>query len=289
MTVHLRPLDGPFGVEILGVDTAGRVDADDARAVEDALNKHSLVLLRDQHPSEEQHVAFSRAIGELEIHWLKQYLRPQHPEILVVSNVVENGVNIGLVDAGRYWHSDFSYQSLPTRGALLHAREVPVREGVVRGDTLFTNVVKAYDALSEEVKKRLPGMKAVFNLKRRHERLLRDGAQMQGVSSKEVANSDDVVRDVVQRHPITQKPLLYVNEAHTAKLFGPDGHEDEELLAMLVGHVQQAEFVYRHRWRVGDIIIWDNYATQHLAINDYELPERRVMYRTTLKGIQFPA
>jgi taurine dioxygenase len=289
MQPFVKPLDGPFGIQIDDLDI-GRDDlAAAGQFVAEMLSAHGLVLLRGQDPTEERFVEFSRSIREVECHWLGQYSRPGRPEILVVSNVVENGVNIGLMDAGRYWHSDLSYKPQPSSGAVLWAREVPTRNGTALGDTLFANVVLAYSALPDEVKSRIEPLQAAFNLRKRQQRLQREGAQYQGVSASAVASIDDVVRRVVQCHPVTGAKLIYVNDAHTARLLGLPDNEAQALLDFLVEHCQRPEFVYRHSWQVNDMLIWDNYATQHLAVNDYALPDRRRMYRTTLTGIPFPA
>ena len=133
--MNVRNAPAPLGAEITGLDLAQRLDEDTFRAIEDVFHDRGVIVFRDQQLTEEQHIAFSRRFGELEIHVAKQYLKPGHPEILVLSNVIENGRHVGLHDAGQYWHSDFSFVANPSRCSLLYALEVPTLDGLVLGET----------------------------------------------------------------------------------------------------------------------------------------------------------
>ncbi|MDH1724571.1 TauD/TfdA family dioxygenase, partial [Pseudomonas mosselii] len=132
-TFDIRPFPGAVGAEIIGLDLARAVNAEDFTRIHRAHLDHHILVLRDQRITPEQQIAFSRRFGELQIHVLKQFLLAGHPEILIVSNIVEDGRNVGLGDAGKFWHSDLSYKELPSLGSMLHAQELP-SEG---GDTLF--------------------------------------------------------------------------------------------------------------------------------------------------------
>jgi taurine dioxygenase len=279
MTPTFHPLDGAFGVEVRGVDLAQPVPDRAFREIERAFREHAVVVFRDQRLDEAQQVAFSRRFGELDIHWLTQFLRPSFPEVLVISNVVEDGKKIGISDAGRFWHSDLSYTETPSRGALLYAIEIPQRDGGPVGDTCFANIATAFDALPGDMRDRLSGLRAAFNLQKRYDKL--------DLTDAEKAKAPEVVHNVVRTHPLTGRKCLYVNEAHTARIVDLPEAESRALLAELYAHCARPEFVYRHRWRVGDLLMWDNYATQHLAHHDYALPQRRLLYRTTLKGTTF--
>ena len=285
MPVSLRRADAPLGAEIVGVDLSRPVADEEFAAVEDAFVTNGVVVFRDQSITEEQHIAFSRRFGDLDIHVLKQYLHPRHPEILMISNVEENGRKIGVADAGRYWHTDLSYVKEPSRCSLLYAREVPVApDGRVLGDTIFVSTAAAYDALPETTKKRIASLKAVHRYGDRSDRMAAAGGMRDKLTDEQRRQTPDVVHPVVRTHPVTGRKCLYVNEGFTVSIVGLPDREGDALLAELCAHATRPEFQYRHRWRKGDLLMWDNCQTQHLAVGDYALPQRRLMHRTTVKG-----
>ena len=178
MTLDIRPFDTALGAEVRGVDLARPLDTETFTAIEQAYDSYSVLLFRDQSIDETQHLAFSRRFGELEVHVLDQYLHQEHPEILIVSNVMDGDRHVGIYDAGRYWHTDLSYMPVPSRGSLLYAIEVPRDEsGEPLGDTLFASTAAAYDALSESMKRQIADLKAEFSLANRHAKLVADGTK----------------------------------------------------------------------------------------------------------------
>ena len=285
MTAEIRPFEAALGAEVRGVDLALELDDETFAAIERAWNEHSVLLFRNQTINEARHIAFSRRFGDLEVHVLDQYLHPEHPEILIVSNVMEGDRHVGIYDAGRYWHTDLSYMEVPSRGSLLYAVEVPHdAAGEPLGDTLFASTAAAYDALPADTRHRISGLKAEFSLANRHARLVADGDPNAALSDAHQAKAPPVVHKVVRTHPITGRRSIYVNEGQTSRILGLPGDESRDLLRELCAHCTRPEFVYRHRWRAGDLLIWDNIPTQHIAICDYALPQRRYMHRTTLRG-----
>ena len=285
MTLDIRPFDAALGAEVHGVDLAQDLDDTTFSAIERTYNDHSVLLFRDQNIDEARHIAFSHRFGDLEIHVLDQYLHPEHPEILIVSNVMDDDRHVGIYDAGRYWHTDLSYMAVPSRGSLLYALEVPHdAEGDPLGDTLFASTAAAYDALSAGMKRRIAGLEAEFSLANRHAKLVADGDSDAALSDAHQAKAPPVVHRVVRTHPITGRKSIYVNEGQTSGIVGLPEDEARNLLHELCTHCTRPEFVYRHQWRAGDLVMWDNIPTQHLAICDYALPQRRYMHRTTLRG-----
>lgn len=285
MTFDIRPFDAVLGAEVRGVNLSRDLDDATFRAIERAWNHHSVLLFRDQAIDETRHLAFSRRFGDLEVHVLDQYLHPEHPEILIVSNVMDGDRHVGIYDAGRYWHTDLSYMTVPSRGSLLYAIEVPHdAAGEPLGDTLFASTAAAYDALPANMKRRISGLEAEFSLANRHARLVADGDPDATLSDAQQEKAPPVIHKVVRTHPITGRRSIYVNEGQTARILALPGDEARDLLEELCIHCTRPEFVYRHRWRIGDLLMWDNIPTQHLAICDYALPQRRYMHRTTLRG-----
>jgi taurine dioxygenase len=284
MPIEVQKSGAPLGAEIAGVDLSKPVDEATFRAVEAAFLENQVVVLRGQRLTEEQHIAFSRRFGELEIHVLKQYLHPRHEEILLISNVIEDGKPIGIADAGQYWHTDLSYVAAPSRCSLLYALEVPVENGETKGDTLFASAVAAYEALPEAMKRRLAPLRAIHRYGDRYERMKKTGGIRVELSDEQRQRVPDVTHPVVRTHPKTGRKSLYVNEGFTAGIADMPEEESRVLLAELFEHVKKPEFIYRHKWQVGDLLMWDNCSVQHLAVADYALPLRRRMHRTTVRG-----
>jgi alpha-ketoglutarate-dependent taurine dioxygenase len=288
MPVPVIKCGAALGAEI-GVDLSLGLDDATFREIEDAFHDNIVVCFRGQNLSNEQHIAFSRRFGELEVHIVKKYLLPGYPEILLVSNTKnEAGEHIGLADAGFTWHSDVSYRQFPSRCSLLYAKEVPARDGVVLGDTVFANCIAAYETLPASIKRRLDGLKAIhrYSSRRRVENSPRPK-----LTAAQLAETPDIAHPIVRTHPFTGEKAIYITAGECIGIVLPNGEsmpEDEalDLIAELDAHCIKPEFLYRHHWRVGDLVMWDNATAMHLAICDYALPERRLMHRTTVIGSQ---
>ena len=283
--MHIRPISPLFGAEIVEVDLSGKLDDATFSSIEAAYSEHAVLLFRGQQMTDEQHVDFSRRLGELEVHVLKEFSKPEHPEVYVLSNIIENGKPIGIKDAGSYWHTDLSYTKSPSRGSILYSIEVPhAADGTPLGDTEFASTAAAYDNLSEEMKAKLQDLKAVHRFWDRYISS-RKGAGIEVVISDERrAGLPDVVQPVIRTHSVTGRKSIYVNEGFTVGIVGMSDNESRALLEDLYAHCAQAKFRYRHKWRVGDVVMWDNCTTIHRLNVDFALPQRRLMQRTTLVG-----
>ena len=271
------------GAQIV-LDLSQPIDEPGFREIEAAFHDNIVVVFRDQKLTSEQQIAFSRRFGELEIHIVRKYLLPDCPEILLISNVRnEAGEHIGLADAGFTWHSDTSYRRFPSRCSLLYAKEVPHRDGKLLGDTLFANAIAAYEALPETMKRRLAGLKAIhrYSMRRRV-----DNSPRPKLTAAQLAETPDIAHPIVRTHPYTGRKSLYVTGGECIGIEGMAEDEARDLIAELDAHIVKPEFCYRHKWRVGDLLMWDNASSMHLAICDYALPERRLMHRTTVIGSQ---
>jgi taurine dioxygenase len=286
-TIGIRRGDAPVGAEIIGVDLAQNLDGPTFERIRNAYYEHSIIVVRDQHLTPAQQIAFSRRFGELEIHVLAQYLLPGYPEILVISNIVENGKLIGLADAGRVavWHTDTSYRKAPSAGSALYALEVPRNDaGVVVGDTLFASTFLAYDGLSEEMRRRLAGLKAVHHMTKGYDREAEAPPTRIRYDESQRSQIPDQAHPIIRTHPVTGRKCIYINKLCVTGIVGMHESESAPLLEEIYAHCTRPEFVYRHPWRVGDLVMWDNCSLQHLAVQDYALPQRRRMHRTTLAG-----
>jgi len=281
--IHARPSSAALGAEIAGVDLSRPLSDAAFERVVALFHEHEVVVFRDQRIAPEDHIAFSRRLGELEVHVRADCLKPGYPELFVVSNVIENGRPIGTQDAGLFWHSDLCYMREPSRASMLHALEVPERDGAAVGDTLFASATAAYEALPEDLKAKLAGLRGVHSYEKGYYRPRKSGPR-KPLTDEQRARTPDVRHPLVRTHPYTGRKCLFVNEGYTVAIEGLPEREGADLLAFLLEHVTRDGFVYRHNWRVGDLLMWDNCATQHKAIPDYALPLRRRMERTTLTG-----
>ena len=263
-------------------DLSSELDERTFAKIDEAFHDNIVVCFRGQWLSSERHIEFSRRFGELEIHVLKKYLLSGYPEILLISNIKdENGENIGLADAGFTWHTDVSYLKKPSRCSLLYAKEVPYQDGRPLGDTLFTNTIAAYEALPETMKRRLKGLRAIH---RYSARLRVANSPRPKLTRQQLDETPDVAHPIVRTHPCTGRKALYVTAGECIGIEGLPHDEGVALIEELHGHCLRPEFQYTHRWQVGDLVMWDNATSMHIAICDYELPQRRLMHRTTVAG-----
>ena len=283
----VRPSAAPIGAEIIGLDLAQPLDDATFAAVSAAFDRHSVIVFRDQRLSPEQHVAFARRFGPLQVNVRSEFNKPGYPEIYVVSNVEVDGKPIGSRDAGRYWHSDLCYLPKPSKASLLYAHEVPTApDGTVLGDTLFASVWAAYDTLPDDIKARLAGLRAANGYTFMYEKKVEEFGLRPALSDAERATKypRDAVHPVIRTHPATGKKCLYVCEGYTHRILDLPEDESRALLERLFAHIVKPEHVYRHRWRIGDLLMWDNCAVQHKVTNDYALPQRRRLERCTVEG-----
>jgi taurine dioxygenase len=281
MTPSVTKSGAACGAEIK-LDLSAQLDDRTFADIERVFHDNIVVYFRDQQLSNERQIEFSRRFGELEIHVIKKYLLPNHPEILLISNVKdENGENIGLADAGFTWHTDTSYLKNPSRCSLLYAREVPYRDGTALGDTLFANTIAAYEALPEIMKRRLAGLRAVHRYSAR-KRVA--NSPRPRLTKTQLDETPDAAHPIVRTHPWTGRKSLYVTAGECIGVEGLPHDEGVALIEELHAHCLKPEFQFRHKWQVGDLLMWDNATSMHLAICDYALPERRLMHRTTVVG-----
>ena len=276
----IHPFTGaPLGAEVVGLDLSLPLGtADIARLHRAHLDYHVLVF-RDQHITPAQQVDFSRHFGALQIHVLRNFQLPGQPEVLVISNIQQDGKPVGLGDAGHFWHSDLSYKETPSLGSMLHAQELPA-EG---GDTLFANQHAAWDALPDELKREVEGLQAEHWYLARYDELRQRNPYRPQLTQAQIDEVRPVSHPVVRTHPETGRRALFVSEHFTTRILGVSAQRSRELLDLLLDYGTRAEHVYRHQWQPHDMVFWDNRSLMHLAAG---CPDhlRRKLYRTTIEG-----
>ncbi|QYG03699.1 MULTISPECIES: TauD/TfdA family dioxygenase [Massilia] len=276
----VHPIIGaPLGAEVVGLDLSRPLGAEDFSRLHRAHLDHHVLVFRDQHITPAQQVAFSRRFGQLQIHVLRNFQLTGHPEVLIVSNIRENGQPIGLGDAGHFWHSDLSYKETPSLGSMLHAQELPA-EG---GDTLFANQHTAWEALPDDLKREVEGLQAEHWYLAKYEALRQKNPFRPQLTQAQIDEVKPVNHPVVRTHPETGRKALFVSEHFTTRILGVPERRSRELLDALFDHGTRPQHVYRHQWRPHDMVFWDNRSLMHLAAG---CPDhlRRKLYRTTIEG-----
>ncbi len=276
-TIDVEPLTPALGAEIAGVDLAAGPSEEQMAELRRALGEHSVIFFRDCPLTPEQHVAFARRWGEIDVNRFFTPV-PGHPLIAEVRKEPEQRDNIG-----SDWHTDHSYDAAPALGSILHAREVPA----VGGDTLFASMHAAYEGLSSGMKRMLEGLEAEHSSRHVFGPGGRGSGKDVGFGNADAA-VQDTVHPVVIAHPVTGRPALYVNPTFTVRIRGWSDEESRAVLDCLYRHAVRPEFTCRFRWRAGSTALWDNRATWHYAPNDYP-GQRRLMHRITVAGAALQA
>ncbi|MBI3676722.1 MAG: TauD/TfdA family dioxygenase [Proteobacteria bacterium] len=270
--MEIRKHEGGCGAEVLGVDLNSLSDAD-MRIVRRAYADNGVIFFRDQSLSEDEHIAFARRWGEIDINKFFPHIAG-YPEIAAVRKEKAQKTNIG---GG--WHTDHSYDRIPAMGSILVARVLPDQGG----DTLFANMYSAYETLDDATKKEIAGLKAVHS----NAHVFGSNAYYDNPERREFSNDaavGEAVHPVAITHPLSGRKALYVNPGFTLRFEGKSPEESRPLLHQLFAHAMKPEFSSRFQWRPGSIAFWDNRATWHFALNDYH-GEERLMHRITVAGV----
>lgn len=263
-TITVTPLTPTIGAEIGGIDLSQPMSSRQFDEVHGALMKHLVIFFREQDMTTEQHKAFGRRFGELDIHPTSRM--EGHPEVIEI----KADANSKYV-AGEVWHSDVTCNPVPPMGSILYLHTIPENGG---GDTLFINMYKAYETLAAPVRTLIDGLTAVH-----------DGDQVYRVRQGKTVTGDipKAEHPVVRTHPVTGRKALFVNRNFTSHLTGMSKLESAALLDMLYQHSEKDDFKCRFKWRPRSIAFWDNRCTMHLAMWDY-YPQRRYGQRVTICG-----
>jgi taurine dioxygenase len=268
--IEVRPIAGALGAELHGVDMSRDLEDDVVGEVRQAFLDHLVIFLRDQKVTPQQNVAFARKFGEL-IKYPQLDGLPEAPFITAVVKLENERHNFGGL-----WHSDTTYLEIPPMGSMLLAREVPP----YGGDTVFANQYLAYEALSEGLKATLDGLIGVSSsTKAEVSKTREDRLKAAGKESKALTAEHPIVRT----HPETGRKALYFDPGKIVAIEGVGDNESEALIEELTGYMVQPDGQYRHRWRKGDIVIWDNRCSYHKAAGDYPPEEDRIHWRVSIK------
>jgi len=282
--IEVRRRHPLIGTEVRGVSLAEPLTREQFQQVHDLWMEHLLLIFPDQAITDEQHIVFGRNFGELEIHPSLAHRSSRNKEIYRVSNVDEQGNIIPSKEtAWQYlnlswlWHTDSSFREIPSKGSILHGLEI-TNAG---GNTLFANMYAAYDALSEQMKKRIEGKWVIHD----HDYIISLSPELAKKQDKGKYDALPPVRHpLVQLHPVTRRRCLFLSPHTMVNIEGMDPTEGRKLLDELIAHATQDKFVYKHIWSKDDVIMWDNRCTMH-AVEPFDNNTiRRIMHRVTLVG-----
>ena len=279
--MRIKDLDAALGAEVVDVELAEPLPPATFAAIEAAWRERLVVVFRGQKLSDPQLIAFSRNFGELDPPGPNPYgeaFNKQHPEINIISNVIEQGRPIGsLGDGEAVWHADMTYVEVPPKAAVLHALEVPPPEA--GGNTYFANMFAAYEAMPVELEQAAAGKTAVHDASRNSAGELRKGYQ----PVTDVRETVGAHHPLIRTEPKSGRKALFLGRRPNAYVLGLELAESEALLDALWRHATQPRFAMCHRWRLGDVLMWNNLAVLHRR-DPFDPTTRRVMHRSQIRG-----
>ena len=288
MKLNLEPLGPVLGARIHDLDLSQSLSDEVIEAIVSALGHHGVVSFPQQQLTPVQQRDFSARFGELEVNVANAYQEPGIPHMMILSNMVENGRPVGIADAGQDWHTDMSYSRLIAFTNVLYGIKIPHRNGQSLGNTEFCSMHAAYAALPDAWKKKLEGKTATHDFAKFWDKMRQEkGSKRPPLTPEQRAAKPPVTHPVVMTHPITGKPVLYVNPGYAMRINELDPQESDAWLAFLFQHQLQDQFKYRHLWQEGDVLMWDNLGTIHNAVADYRPDEHRLIKRCQVMATRF--
>jgi taurine dioxygenase len=277
-----------LGARILGLDLSKELSSPCIEALVLALGTYGVLSYPKQNLSAQDLTRFSAYFGELEINVANSYQEPGVPQVMILSNMVENGKPLGIADAGQDWHTDMSYSKMVAFTNVLYGIKIPFRNGVSLGNTAFCNMHLAYEELPQDVKDKIKGRSATHDFSKFWDKMrMEKGSTRPPLNEAQKKAKPPVSHPLALLHPITQKWVLYANPGYTMFIDGMDPLESEALLNDLFQHQLQEKFQYHHQWQEGDVLMWDNLGTIHNAVADYLPHEHRYIKRCQVMATRF--
>jgi taurine dioxygenase len=278
--LEVKPSGKILGASIEGLDLSQPLRQDDFAVIVRSLGAFGVLCFPRQKLDPAALKAFSARFGTLEVNVAAALYQSDVPEVMVLSNMVENGRPIGLPEAGQDWHTDMSYSKTIAFASVLYAIRIPRRDGRALGNTEFLNTHAAYADLPDGIKRRLQHATALHDFNKFWEMMRRDkGSNRPPLTDEQRRQKPPVSHPIFRRHPVTGRFVLYVNPGYAVRIDGIPERESDELLKMLFEHQLQEKYQYVHRWTEGDVLAWDHIGTLHNAIADYGPDEHRLMKR----------
>ena len=270
-----------LGARLLDIDLGQPLDVAGFAALLAALGEHGVLHVPGQDIDAAQLAALGSRFGTLEVNVANRYHAPGIPEVMILSNKRDaEGRAVGLGDAGQGWHTDMSYSSDIALANILHAKEVPMRDGVAMGSTQFLDMHAAAADLPSDIRARIQGRRALHDFQKFWDMVRRrPGSERPALTPEQRAKKPPVWQPMLRRHPITGRDVLYCNPGYATQIEGLETAESDAILAFLFRHQSQAKYLYSHAWSAGDVLMWDNIGTIHNAVADYTEAEPRFILR----------
>jgi taurine dioxygenase len=278
---HVTPSGASLGCSIEGMDLARPLSDADVDLILRAFGRHGVLCFPKQSLTPEQHKAFAARFGSLEINVAAgHYTVPGHPDVMILSNIVENGKALGLADAGQDWHTDMSYSSTVAFLNVLHGLKIPHRDGRPLGATVFADMCAAYDELPAELKKSLSGKTATHDFAKFWDMMRqRPGSTRGPLTPAQRAAKPPVSQPIFLEHPISGRKALYCSVGYVTHIDGMPKSDSDAILKILFEHQLREKYQYAHHWSASDVLVWDNLWTMHNAVADYGPNEHRLVRR----------
>jgi taurine dioxygenase len=286
--MKLIPTGRTLGATIEGIDLSKTLSSDLLDKVMQALGNHGVLRFPGQSLTGMELRQFSAQLGDLEINVAGGFQEPGMPEVMILSNIVENGKPVGLSDAGLDWHTDMSYSRQIAFANVLYGIKIPRRGGKPLGSTDFCNMHAAYEGLPEKLKKELDGKTVLHDFNKFWEKMRsREGSRRAPLSDAQRQAKPPVSHPIFLTHPITGRKVLYANPGYSMKINELSEKESEETLAFLFEHQTRPEYRYSFHWTEGDVLVWEDFGTIHNAIADYGPDEHRLIKRCQVMATRF--
>ncbi len=277
-----------LGATVDGVDLSATLVAATVDAIKRALGEYGVLRFPKQQLTAQQLVDFSARFGKLEINVANTYQEPGLPQIMILSNMLENGRPIGLSDAGQSWHTDMSYSKTIAFANVLYGIKIPVRDGKTLGNTEFCNMHVAYEGLPAELKQKLEGKTVLHDFNKFWEMMRREkGSQRPPLTEAQRQQKPPVSHPIFWTHPLTGRRVLYANPGYSMRINELPEKESDEILAFLFEHQTQEKYRYAHVWEEGDLMLWEDIGTIHNAVADYAPHEHRYIKRCQVMASEF--
>ncbi len=288
--MRITPSGQTLGARIEGIDLQNPLSSAEIREILVALGQHGVLCFPKQTLDVDAFAAFGSCFGGLEINVANMFHEPEHPEVMILSNIKKDGKQIGLGDAGQGWHTDMSYSETIALTTILHAQKVPVVNGAPLGNTEFRNMHAAYDGLPADVKARIEGRTATHDFNKFWEMMRqRPGNTRPPLTEAQRKRKPPVSHPIAYTHPVTGKKVLYCTIGYVTHIDGMPAAESEALLDILYREQDRDQYLYAHRWTEGDVLMWDDIGTTHNAVADYGDHPRYMRRVQVLADRDYPA
>ena len=282
------PTGRTLGATILDADLSEPLSDTDRDRIIGWAGQYGVLSFPDQRLTQRQLRDFSAHFGALEVNVATLGQQVELPEVMTLSNIVENGKPLGLSDAGQSWHTDMSYSSMIAFCNILYGIEIPMRDGQPLGNTEFCNMHTAHEGLPEDLKRKLEGMTITHDFNKFWELMRsREGSTRAPLSEAQRSAKPPVAHPVFLTHPITGRKVLYANPGYAMRINELPEDESARILDFLFEHQVRPEYRYAYRWKVGSVLMWDNMGTIHNAVPDYRPDERRLIKRCQVAATRF--